>query len=211
MIEKLQASMYGCKLEELRVLLESTGSVSVVNVFNKIIIASENGDVDLVNELMGLGFAIPAKFCEAAFCFAARKGHLEVVKALIKDMRVNPGVDDNLAIRWASWAGHSEIVKLLMRDNRVDPTAVGNEALELATGNGHLDVVNALLTDERVDPVGKDAYSIMGTYEVGAIDILEVLLRHSDLYRLEELVEGSILKLVKERIIEQESNFECAS
>ena len=56
--------------------------------------------------------------------------HLEVVKILMQDERVDPSADDNWAIRYASGNGRLEIVKILTQDKRVDPSAESNLAKE---------------------------------------------------------------------------------
>ena len=44
---------------------------------------------------------------------ASEKGHMEVVKLLLADPRVDPSARNNWAIQLASENGHLEIVKLL--------------------------------------------------------------------------------------------------
>jgi hypothetical protein len=48
-------------------------------------------------------------------------GHTDVVQVLLEDDRVNPGGDNNSAIKLACAKGHKEIVRLLLDDHRVDP------------------------------------------------------------------------------------------
>ena len=80
----------------------------------------------------------PAADENNAIRWASQNGHLEVVKILLQDPRVDPGIfqnwllydkigrgaKDNNPIRVASQMGHLEIVKLLMKDPRVDPSAL---------------------------------------------------------------------------------------
>jgi Ankyrin repeats (3 copies) len=82
--------------------------------------------------------------------WASNNGHLEIVKELLKDKRVDPSDDNNYAIRWASENGHLEVVKELLKDKRVDPSANNNEAIRWASQYGHLEVVKELLKDKRV-------------------------------------------------------------
>ena len=49
-----------------------------------------------------------------------------VVRELLKDPRVNPGLGSNEAVQLASAHGHTEIVKILMKDKRVDPSDACN-------------------------------------------------------------------------------------
>jgi hypothetical protein len=48
---------------------------------------------------------------EYALSRAAFFGHVEVVKALMADKRVDPSANDNFAINWASFGGHIEVVR----------------------------------------------------------------------------------------------------
>ena len=81
---------------------------------------------------------------------SSQNGHLEVVKLLLADSRVDPAYDDNYAIGMSSENGHLEVVKLLLPDKRVDPTADDNYAIRLASENGHIEVVKLLSSDKRV-------------------------------------------------------------
>ena len=71
-----------------------------------------------------------------AIILASNSGHIEVVKVLLNDSRVDPSAQDNLgkelewyditsktAIKWACENGHIDIVKVLLNDSRVDPNA----------------------------------------------------------------------------------------
>jgi ankyrin repeat protein len=72
-------------------------------------------------------------------------GHVDVVKLLLADPRVDPAAIDNFAIRWSSQNGHVEVVKLLA-DSRVRSCDGMSTALELASGAGHIEVVQQLLS-----------------------------------------------------------------
>mgnify|MGYP003340515310 CR=1 FL=1 len=61
---------------------------------------------------------------------AAEYGHLEVVRLLLQDSRVDPSANDNKATISASQMKHLFVVNLLLADSRVDPSARGNEALK---------------------------------------------------------------------------------
>ena len=53
-----------------------------------------------------------------AIRWASNNGHLEVVRLLLNDSRVNPSANNNEAIQRASKRGHFEIVELLRSDYR---------------------------------------------------------------------------------------------
>ncbi len=60
----------------------------------------------------------------SAISLASEYDHVEVVKLLLNDPRVDPSTDDNAAIRFASNYGRVEVVKLLVNDPRVDQSGV---------------------------------------------------------------------------------------
>jgi len=53
--------------------------------------------------------------------WAGRNGHLEVVRLLLQDPRVNPAVMNNWAIQGASRNGHTEVVRLLATAQGFEP------------------------------------------------------------------------------------------
>ena len=70
---------------------------------------------------------------------ASQNGHLEIVRLLLTDSRIDPSADDNYTIREASHNGHLEVVRLLLADPRVDPSADDNFAIREAGEYGHLE------------------------------------------------------------------------
>ena len=86
-----------------------------------------------------------------AIRWAAQNGHLEVVKLLLADSRVNPAALNNKAIQWAAEEGQTEVVKVLLADSRVDPAANNSRIIGKAAKNYHSAVVKLLLADSRVD------------------------------------------------------------
>ena len=80
---------------------------------------------------------------------ASENGHIDVVRLLLADGRVNPAASDNYAIRLASENGRTDVVRLLLADGRVDPAAKDNYAIREASCYGHVDVVRLLLADVR--------------------------------------------------------------
>jgi len=111
-----------------------------------------------------------------AIQYASEHGHLEVVKLLLSDKRVDPAAKDNFAIRLASGKGHLEVVKLLSSDKRVDPAAKDNFAIGYASENGHLEVVKLLLFDERVDPAAKDNFAVKQASRYYRLETVSLLL-----------------------------------
>ena len=110
-----------------------------------------------------------------AIRLASKNGHIEIVKILLQDKRVDP--TDNWAIRIASQFGHIEIVKILLEDKRVDPSADDNYAIQYASQNGHTAVVKLLLHDDRVNPAVCNNYSIKSAIENGYTETIKILLQ----------------------------------
>jgi hypothetical protein len=80
------------------------------------------------------------------------EGHVEVVKLLLADPRVDPSANDDEAFNDACMDGHVEIVTLLLADTRVNPSANDDEAVQSACRDGSVEVVTLLLADSRVNP-----------------------------------------------------------
>jgi len=82
-----------------------------------------------------------------AFFLASHFGWTDIVQYLLP--KVDPGADDNMAIRSA---GNAQVAKLLLSDPRVDPTAKNSDSLFQASAHGRPDVVKVLLDHGRADP-----------------------------------------------------------
>ncbi|KAJ3022838.1 UNVERIFIED_CONTAM: hypothetical protein HDU68_008921 [Siphonaria sp. JEL0065] len=92
--------------------------------------------------------------------WAARHGHLEVVKMLCEHPQVDPSLYDNQTIGNAAAFNHLDILEYLLLDPRVDPSCNYDFAIGMAVQNGHADIVEALLADSRVDPTEYNNYVI---------------------------------------------------
>mgnify|MGYP002385230172 CR=1 FL=1 len=88
---------------------------------------------------------------------ACEYGHIEIVKLLLNDNRVdiNKATNGGHSPFWiACYRGHIDIVKLLLNDNRVDFNKANTDdqtPFFFACWNGHIEIVKLLLNDERVD------------------------------------------------------------
>jgi ankyrin repeat protein len=87
---------------------------------------------------------------------ASRYGHVDVVRVLLGDPRVDPSAQSNDALRQACRWGHAAVVHLLLLHtprvnvNQVPqppppPVSFINELLRVALRRGHVDVVRELL------------------------------------------------------------------
>ncbi|MDD4081769.1 MAG: ankyrin repeat domain-containing protein [Sphaerochaetaceae bacterium] len=79
--------------------------------------------------------------------WAAKNGHLEIVKLLLPLSDVKAFASE--ALRLAAVNGHLEIVKLLLPIS--DPKVYNSEALRYAAENGHLEIVKLLIPVSEID------------------------------------------------------------
>src|SRR6185369_8547242 len=81
---------------------------------------------------------------KSALCFAAKNGHINVVKYLIEKCNVNIHVSEDVALRISAKNGHLSVVKYLI-DSGADIHADNDAALRGAAENGYLHVIKYLL------------------------------------------------------------------
>ena len=153
------------KLYDAVQALDEAGVISIAKdgcaILKKCIL---DGEETVARELLtfinsnGSSVIDPSPENNAVFYWAATKGMLKLVNALLKDPRVHPDEDcseeaDNITpLRSACWDGHVAVVKRLLTDERVDPTSKNNQAMQNAITKGQIGVVELLLTDGRADP-----------------------------------------------------------
>lgn len=131
-------------------------------------------------------------------------GHINVVKSLLRDCRVNPDVWMHFPLRIACSGGHLEICKLLVGEKRVtipykalsyacekgrynvaewllsrpevDPATENNLILCITCSKGHTDVAKLLLATPSVDPAARDSYPFRSACEYGRTSTVALLL-----------------------------------
>ncbi len=120
-------------------------------IYNQLVIDFE-GEIDLKEDQMGNTHLIN-ELCSLsgsdALINALIGGHLEVVKLLLADKRVDPSADNNEVIRLLHKYGSYEVVKLLLANEKVDPSVNDNFAIRAASSSNHPKVVKLLLEDDR--------------------------------------------------------------
>ena len=102
--------------EQVRARLEA--NLSGKTLEERFGLSIKNGVVWLFQECIDAGYN-PSVWNNWAIRLASYYGHLEVVKVLLADPRVDPSVWNNYAIRLASENGHLEVVKELLKNKRV--------------------------------------------------------------------------------------------
>lgn len=135
------------------------------------LIAIRQGDLSTVIRLSQL---IDPSFKNSYALAFASKYNLAAVDFLLKDPRIDPSANYNLAISNACGDDNLAIVNRLLEDPRVDPSDNQNFSLITASRYGHIKIVNRLLEDPRVNPHG-EPICIASVY--GNIKIVERLMK----------------------------------
>ena len=118
--------------------------------------------------------------------YAAREGHIEVVRLLLADgadIHAQDAYYGRTVLAWAAWAGQMEVVRLLL-DNGADihtRTNEGTTALVLAVLEGHVEVARILVeqwvaegdVDARYDD---DTTVLMWAARAGHVEMVRFLL-----------------------------------
>jgi ankyrin repeat protein len=111
---------------------------------------------------------------------AAEFGCINTVTMLMShetlSSQLDPGFNQQFALRRASCHGYVDIVKLLLCDPRVDPAVLDNAALVAACENGHAPVVKLLLADPRVDVAANGNCAFRVACRAGQLETVQVLL-----------------------------------
>ena len=133
----------------------------------------------------------------ASICYAVFRGHINIIKLLLKDNRVNPSDNDDKALKTAIVFGHIDIVKLLISDKRVDPTVYFHASLKLAIINKRIDIVKLLISDKRINPEHyyNTALYLSAFHE--SADIFKLLLTDKRVKNINDVVIIHILKTLK--------------
>jgi len=156
--------------------------------------ACSNGNAERVKELLqsseiDTNWQDPEHYYFTPLLIASCCGHIEIVKLLLNDQRVDVNKEDEYGITPFSIAcqnGRIEIVKLLLNDNRVDINQAnkdGSTPFYLACSRGHIEIVKLLLNDKRIDINQPEGYGGETPFYVacdnGHIEIVKYLVNDS--------------------------------
>lgn len=111
---------------------------------------------------------------------ACDTGHIEAVKYLLQDPRVDPSAMDCYALILAAARGHSEIVSLLLQDERIDPSIHENEALRRTVIFGHTETVNVLMEHYKVNCAVHENFPLYFAAKHGQSKMVKLLLNNQN-------------------------------
>ncbi|KAI8908459.1 hypothetical protein EDD86DRAFT_207742 [Gorgonomyces haynaldii] len=122
--------------------------------------ALANNQVDVCEILYDTTRVDPALDRNLFFCLACKEGRFELVQRLLKDKRVCPHDQNNMALYHASLLPDKQALnmcRLLLSDARVDPSSRNNAAFFNASQRGNVALIRYLLTECDIDPFQNDA------------------------------------------------------
>ncbi|KAJ3017836.1 UNVERIFIED_CONTAM: hypothetical protein HDU68_011450 [Siphonaria sp. JEL0065] len=131
----------------------------------------------IIKRLLQTAYFDPTKENNRTVRFAARLGHLDIVRLLVES---NPKIDvsdrHNYAIYCSAATGSLEMVEYLLRHPKVDPSAEDNLAIQYAIQYNHIDVARRLLQDPRVNPSRRNNMCIRSACDNGRYELVELLM-----------------------------------
>ena len=151
--------------------------------------ASRNGNYQSVIRLLQTAVEPDSKRIDrqSPLCIAAQLGHLEVVKALVADNRVNvnfEGRDRRSPLSMAAGSGNIELVKFLLSDERIEPDQEDSKwrtPLFWAIDGNHPSIIRLFTSDPRVNVNHTDDHErtpFSWAAEDGNEDVISDLLRN---------------------------------
>lgn len=109
---------------------------------------------------------------------ACKRGHLDIVREILKDKRVSRETDNSACLYWACHNGHAEIVSALLWDDEADASADESGAMCAAAQFGHADIVRMLLQHDVADPGCRFNFPIIIACKNGHTDVVRMLLNN---------------------------------
>ncbi len=151
--------------------------------------ASRNGNYESVIRLLQTAVEPDSKLIDrqSPLCIAAQLGHLEVVKALVADDRVNfnfEGRDRRSPLSMAAGSGNIELAKFLLSDERIKPDHEDSKRrtpLFWAIDGNHPGIIRLFTSDPRVNVNHTDDHErtpFSWAAEEGNEDVISELLRN---------------------------------
>jgi ankyrin repeat protein len=133
-------------------------------------------------------FVDPCRNNNEGVVLACKQGHLEILKLLLKDGRIDQSANGDECFIEACANGHVDVMNFLLL-NGANAAALDNSAIQLASENGHVkavklllclsEVVDLLLESNKVLPSDRNNNSLFLAAQSGNMAICKSLLRDS--------------------------------
>jgi Ankyrin repeats (3 copies) len=91
---------------------------------------------------------------------------LSVVELLLQDDRVDPTLNNSIALICATESGHADVVRALLEDGRAEPAADDSSARRAAANSvgSSVEVLGLLLEDGRADPNARNYEALKSAF-----------------------------------------------
>uniref|UniRef100_A0A7S2RSQ2 Uncharacterized protein n=2 Tax=Mucochytrium quahogii TaxID=96639 RepID=A0A7S2RSQ2_9STRA len=121
--------------------------------------------------------SLPVEGMSHCIVTAARKNHVNIVKAFLLDARSDPSACNNFLIRWAAQIGSLDTVRLLLKDTRVNIHANDHAPFLMAARHGHIDVMRLLLVHKgEGDSFGRNEQAFLVACQKGQLEVVRWLM-----------------------------------
>jgi len=128
----------------------TTYSIIIVMNYNYntlLLYAIEHNEIRIVEQILIINKTIGSRMRQFYFRQACIKGHLDIVKLLIKTIpSINVTYKNNIVFRLSCFHGHMNIVKWFMENTDVDIHSNQNHAIQWACEHNHSEIVKLLMS-----------------------------------------------------------------
>lgn len=131
-------------IDELIEFLETNPETDSTLMNNALVIATKEGQLDIVYHLLSDARTDPTFHNSLALRNAVKNGNVDVVKALFEDGRVDPDALQDQALMLASLHNDEDTVLILLQHGSVHPTARNNLAIRIAYHKKFRNIVKLL-------------------------------------------------------------------
>lgn len=130
------------------------------------------------------------KFQDLAFQTAASQNNVAGLTILYEVFKVNPGANDNMALRCAARYGNDNSVRYLcnLKDERIDPSVNDNEVLKASMHHKKKAIFKFLCQDRRVNPLESDLHYAIELGNEYYVNYLTPLLKQQPSSQLDKTV-----------------------
>ncbi len=148
-----------------RLLEDGRAKIEARNVLgrNALHLAADQASVGMIEILIDGGGDVDAydKASLTALHLGARRGEMEIVRALARDTKGSPNRERNRPAHEAAIYGRADVFQLLFEPEKArERNVYGQSLLHLAAHGGDLDILRTLLEHfPRVDPVDHDGWT----------------------------------------------------
>ncbi|PRP77640.1 ankyrin repeat domain-containing protein 44 [Planoprotostelium fungivorum] len=162
------------KIESLKLCLAHRHTP--ITIQSALELATTNGHADAVNVIIQHG-ADPSADDNFCIKYAAAYGHIDVVRILLEDPRVDPSAENGLPLERAMVSQDTRLVMLFLKYIQPDwSEQQANRIMWCAAASGHTDMIRYLLDNTKVNPAASDNQALKFCVANGHVEATKLLL-----------------------------------